>query len=587
MSNASATLLRNLIIAIGLLVQSGGLRAQSITFEDVSEQAGILTDVGVNGIAVADYNNDGWDDIFLGGEESGSILLMNQHNGRFVDVTESSGLAISGTVLNPLWGDINNDGYLDLFVGKLEGDVTCQLFLGSEEGVFEEITEQSGIEVSEEIGSATFGDYNMNGRLDLFVATRGSEDYLFENVHENSSVYFNDVSGRAGVGGEAFAIAMQATWVDYDGDHDVDLFAVHDGNLKSRFYQNNSFLPLIEVSSSAKLQVARSSMGVAWGDYNNDGWPDAYVTNIDQGNLFKNLGNGRFEDVTVESGSGLNGMSWGVVFVDFDNDGDEDLFIGNTFDFDGRRSFLYENSNGTFKNIARDAGVALSTNTFGVATGDFNKDGLMDLVVGDESGENKLLLNTSTVANNWVYLTLEGDTYNKMAVGATINLYAQGERYMRALYAGSSYRSQVSPTLHVGLAEAEAIDSLVIHWGKEATEAYYGLEVNKDYRFVQNKPLQVAVEQFEEEELSEIDIEHYPSPSSSSVTFRVSVPAADRVHIEIYDVIGRKVETLMHHELSAGVHRIFLDSSAYRNGIYFYKLYSNTSIKTGKLIIVH
>ena len=490
-------------------------------------------------------------------------------------------------MLNPLWGDINNDGFLDLFVGKLEGDVTCQLFLGSEEGIFEEVTEQSGIQISDAIGSATFGDYNMDGRLDLFVATRGSEDFLFENVYGTSSGYFNDVSGRAGIGGEAFALPMQATWVDYDGDHDADLFAVHDGNLESRFYQNNSFLPLIEVSSSSQLQVARSSMGVAWGDYNNDGWPDAYVTNIDQGNLFKNLGNGRFEDVTIESGSGLNGMSWGVVFVDFDNDGDEDLFIGNTYDFDGRRSFLYENTNGSFENIARDAGVALSTNTFGVATGDFNKDGRMDLIVGDDNGENKLLLNTSTETNNWVFLTLEGDAYNKMAVGATVYLYAQEERYTRAVYAGSSYRSQISPTLHFGLAEGEVIDSLVIHWGKDNAETYYDLEVNKDYKFVENQPLRVAAEQYERAESAEIIVEHFPNPSSSSVNFKVLLPAAERVYLEIYDAIGRKIETQVYSALSAGLNRMYLDSSAYRNGIYFYKLYSNTSIKTGKLIIVH
>ncbi|MBX2820795.1 MAG: VCBS repeat-containing protein [Rhodothermaceae bacterium] len=588
MASNPPILIRVLVCAaIGWLISANGVQAQSISFEDLSEQAGVLTDEGVHGIAVADYNNDGWDDIYLGTEGSGSTLLLNQKNGVFLNATKSSGLEVAGTVLSPLWGDINNDGYLDLFVGKRDGDVTCQLFLGSPDGVFEEITDQSGIRITDEIGSATFGDYNMDGRIDLFIATRGSEDYLFENVHESSSVYFNDVSERAGVGGEAFALPMQATWVDYDGDHDVDLFAVHDGNLKSRFYQNNSFFPLIEVSSSSKLQVSRSSMGVAWGDYNNDGWPDAYVTNIDQGNLFKNLGNGRFEDVTIESGSGLNGMSWGVVFVDFDNDGDEDLFIGNTYDFDGRRSFLYENKAGAFENIARDAGVALSTNTFGVATGDFNKDGLMDLVVGDDSGGNKLLLNTSAVTNNWVHLTLEGDTYNRMAVGATANLYADGERYTRTVYAGSSYRSQISPTLHVGLGQAEVIDSLVIHWGKDATEAYYELEVNRDYGFVQNKPLRVEVEQSGKEELSEIDVVHYPHPSFSNVTFKVSVPAAERVRIEIYDAIGRKIETLMHHELSAGVHRIVLDSSAYRSGIYFYKLHSNTSIKTGKMIVVH
>lgn len=507
-------------------------------------------------------------------------------DGTFSDVTEESGVDVDGDVFSPLWGDINNDGYLDLFVGKQSGDLTCQLFLGSNEGVFTEITLESGIVVDDAIGSATFGDFNLDGLIDLFVATRDSEDYLFENTYagEMTSTYFTDVSTRAGIGGESFALPMQATWVDYDNDFDPDLFALHDGNLQSRFYQNSSFLPLIEVSASSKLQVARSSMGVAWGDYDNDGWKDVYITNIDQGNLFRNTGNGRFEDVTVQSGTGLNGMSWGVVFVDFDNDGDEDLFIGNTFDFDGRRSFLYENVGGEFVNIARDANADLSTNTFGVSTGDFNKDGLMDLVVGDDSGANKLLINQSDGDNNWLYLTLEGDTYNKMAAGATVNLYAGGSLYTRSVYAGSSYRSQISPTLHFGLEKASVIDSLFVHWGKGSTEIYYDLPVNKDLKIVQNSLLRVGVGDSEPvPATSEVSV--FPNPSVGLATFIITIPETAHVRIELFDVTGRKVDILQYGVLSAGEHRITHSTSTHPAGVYFYRVIQQTLITTGKLVI--
>ena len=561
--------------------------AQSIRFEDSSELAGVQTLAGAYGIAVADYDKDGWDDIYIGTENGQSVLLKNLQNGTFANVTERSGVQVAGTVANPLWGDINSDGYPDLFVGKLSADVSCQLFLGSSEGIFTEVTEFSGIDISDDIGSATFGDYNLDGRIDLFIATRGSEDYLFENIHDGASVYFKDISQRAGVGGESFAVPMQATWVDYDNDFDLDLFALHDGNLQSRFYKNSSFLPLIEVSSSSKLRVARSSMGVAWGDYDNDGWQDVYITNIDQGNLFKNLGNGRFEDVTIESGSGLNGMSWGVVFVDFDNDGDEDLFIGNTFDFDGRHSFLYENDQGTFTNIARDAGVALNTNTFGVATGDFNRDGLMDLIVADDSGDNRLLLNRASQNNHWAQFTLKGDVFNPMAVGATLFVYAGEHMYTRSVYAGSSYRSQVSPTVHVGLADAALIDSLYIHWGPEETEVYYGVDVNKSYEIVQNRPLRVEIDANEHSAVpGRLDVSAFPNPFLSQTTFNILIPLSSRARLDIYDTMGRKVNTVLDKILPPGEHRVSFNAEALSAGMYFYRLTSESSVQTGSLLLV-
>ncbi len=580
-----------ILFVAGLLMTDLPASAQQIRFEDVSEQAGVYTAGGSHGIAVHDYDLDGWEDIFIAASQGRSVLLRNRGDGTFEDVTVDAGVLVTVDAVAPAWGDVNNDGYADLFVGTRGLNPQNKLFLNTGTGAFENISMTSGLALDTSIGSAAFGDYNRDGLLDLFFATRDTLDILYKNTGNPEELF---VADSAPVAGLDFSIAMQAAWQDYDLDGDLDLLAVHDANLNSRFYRQQSGVPLfIESSSFAGLQVSRNSMGVAWGDYNNDGWPDVYVTNIAMGNLFKNNGNGTFTDITTETRTGLNGMSWGVVFADFDNDGDQDLFIGNTYDFDGTRSFLYENRGGAFTNIAGQAGAALATNTYGVATGDFNRDGLPDLVVADEDGKNRLLINRTESVGTWIKLQLVGESVNKMAVGARVQLTFNDSgignlMVQRTVSAGDSYCSQSSNILHAGLGLATRVDTLSVFWPDGTEQHFADLDINKFYVLTQSKPVETGTEASVDRESGALIVLHqnHPNPFKNKTTITFDLDVSQHVLLGIYDVLGRQVQEVKNEVLSAGLHIAPVDLGPEPAGLYFVRLKTKQTQQIRAMLLI-
>jgi ASPIC and UnbV/FG-GAP-like repeat/Secretion system C-terminal sorting domain len=574
--------MRPAYLLIGCLLAST-TSAQSIRFRDASSEAGIHTAGGSHGVAVADYDGDGWEDIYLAASGGHSTLFRNLGGTRFEAVTNVARVEVPGDAVNPLWGDLDNDGDPDLFVGvRSYTGATSRLFANNGDGTFTDITGDSGIDSLAIVGSATLGDYDNDGRLDVFLATRESIDRLYRNISD-ASIRFEDRTGSSNMAGINFSRAMQATWTDFDRDGRLDLLAVHDGDLASRLYrQTGGFPPFTEVTSSAGLAVSRSSMGVAWGDIDNDGWPDAYITNIDQGNLFRNGGDGTFEDVTESTGTGLNGMSWGVVFADFDNDGDQDLFIANTTSFDGRASFLYENREGVFVDVASAAGAAMSTDTFGVAAGDFNNDGRPDLFLADEAGENRLLLNASESAGNWLAIDLEGASTNHMAIGARIRAVAGGVEHHRTVDGGSSYCSQSSATLHVGLGSAGRVDSLQVFWTDGSVQVFSDLPANARYSLAQGGVVNVNAER---EPVATFALSLYPNPVSDQATLTFTLEKPAPVTVELVDILGRRLRAWAPGTLSAGSHRIAIDCAGFPAGLYLIRWRAGDAVDVRTLMV--
>lgn len=551
--------------------------AQTISFVDASEEAGLRT-AGVGyGAAVHDYDRDGWDDIFITTLNGSSRLFRNDGDATFTDVTAEVGLAGIGAYAAALWGDIDNDGLTDLFLGRGAAG-SSRLFRNVGDGVFEDISEASGLDLGAPIATAAFGDVNGDGAIDLFLAVHNGLDLLYRNRAGAGDAVFEDVSRAAGIGGPAHAVPMQATWVDYDRDGDLDLYCVHDGRAESRLYENDESWPFRDVAFASRISTYPDgsvccNMGTAWGDFDGDGWIDAYVTRIGKGGLYRNNRDGTFTDEAEERGAARNGMSWGVVWLDAENDGDLDLFIVSTSGYDGTPTLLYENEDGVFTEIGRDAGASFRVDARGLASGDFNRDGLADLVIVSTDGRHRLLLNESKSTGHWVNVNLHGRNVNAGAIGTRVEVVAAGRRAVRTVSGGDSYASQSSSTLHFGLGEATEIDTLRILWTSDEVQEMTSLAVDRSYTIMEGVFTQSIPPP--EAPLAALTLDAiYPNPARDALHVNFFIADSGPVQIDLHDVVGRRVAILANDNLQRGSHVRVFESATLPSGSYFIRLIS-------------
>ncbi|GIV60179.1 MAG: hypothetical protein KatS3mg043_1268 [Rhodothermaceae bacterium] len=562
-----------------VLLGTGAAGGQAITFTVLSETAGLAPVTGY-GVAVTDYDGDGWEDLLVTTAGGSVKLFRNEGNLTFSDRTVDAGLGPGGRYFVPLWGDVNNDGHPDLFLGRKSEGIN-RLFRNNGDGTFTDVTETAGIAPEADVAAATFGDFDGDGYIDLFLAVDRAPDLLYRNRSDLGDIRFEDVTGRAGVAGPP-SVAMQATWIDYNHDTRPDLFAVHDGNVESRLYVNEGFLPLRNVARETGIADvgAGNSMGIAWGDFDGDGWEDAYVTRIGRGGLYRN-NHGTFEEVAVARGADRNGMSWGVVFADLDNDGDLDLFIVNTSGYDESKSFLYVNENGHFTDRAAAAGAALHLDAYGLATGDFDRDGRLDLVIGAGEGL-RLLHNTTVPAGHHLTVRLEGRTTNRMALGTRIEVVAGGRTHVRTVSGGDSFCSQSSPTLHIGLGPATRVDTLRIFWRSDLVQTETNLNVDAHYTFIEpGEPTGIEPEPLPGP--FRLD-PNYPNPFDTSTVLSFTLPYPLHVTLTVFDLLGRPVATLVDAPRPPGPHRVLFEPGELPGGIYFYRLQAGSFTATRPLV---
>ncbi len=561
-----------------------GAAAQDLAFEDRTEAAGLAGVTGY-GVAVADYDGDGWDDLLVTTATGGVRLFHNEGNLTFTDRTGEAGLPSDGRYFVPLWGDVDNDGFPDLFLGR-KGTGTNRLFHNQGNGTFVDRATPAGLAPEADVAAATFGDYDGDGWIDLFLAVEQTGDLLYHNLTSDGVLRFEDQSGRAGVAGPAYAVPMQATWLDVNHDARPDLFAVHDGAVASRLYLNEGFLPLRDVAHETGLDDvgAGNSMGIAWGDIDHDGWEEVYVTRIGRAGLYRQPGDGVFTDEAVERGVDRNGMAWGTVFADFDNDADLDLYVVNTSGYDGSPAFLYANDGtGHFTELAEAAGVALVADAYGVATADFDRDGRVDLVVGAGNGV-RLYRNTSPSGGHWVALRLEGRTVNRMALGTRVEVVAGGRRLTRTVSGGDSFCSQTSPTLHVGLGSATRIDTLHIYWGAGRVQTLTDLDADRLHTLLE--PITAtATEPLPDDTALQL-LPGHPNPSHGETTLAFTLPAPSDVRLTLHDLLGRTVAVIAEGTYPAGLHRITFGTANLPAGVYLTRLRAGAHLRRGSLILV-
>lgn len=503
--------------------------ATTISFTDVAEGAGVdfhhFREKGElqfgGGAAVGDYNGDGLLDIYVLNSTGANALYRNNGDGTFTDVAGVAGVDDpAGRGSGAAWGDYDNDGDLDLFVTNVG---TSKLFRNGGDGSFTDVTAEAAVgDPSPEYRSqgSTWGDYDQDGFLDLLVVRHFSEhdpstyaSFDFSDVVRPLALYRNNGDGSftnvtallgdvdvypSNVTGAGF----KPSFIDYDNDGDADIYVVNDFGdwlYPNVLWRNDGpngaggwVFADVSAASGAGTPI-NSAMGLAVGDYDNDGDFDFYISNIGDSLFLQNQGDGTFVDTTDETGTNRGtieaaknvaltasslSIGWGTVFADLDNDGLLDLYyVAGYFDVDPMRipkdqpnSVFMNNGDGTFLDVsavsgANDPGIGRE-----VAYADFNKDGLLDLFVvnvgklNGSPGIARLFMNTAENANHWLSIKPIGTTSNRDGMGARIKVTAGGVTQMRQMGASQGLLSHSVVPVHFGLGTATSADVVEIRW---------------------------------------------------------------------------------------------------------------------------
>lgn len=511
-----------------------GLQALNVN-GSLTKKRYILEATG-SGVAILDYDKDGWPDIFIvngtyldkhapaGTAPPTSHLYHNNHDGTFTDVTTRAGLADTGWGQGACVGDYDNDGYDDIYV---TGYGKNRLYHNQGNGTFRQVAENAGVAGSgKEWGTGcAFVDYDRDGKLDLMVsnyvhldlattpAPGQAVDCTWKGVavmcgprglpsapnilyHNLGNGKFEDVSKSSGIQNTPGHYCFSVSTLDYDDDGWPDIFVACDST-PSILYHNNHNGTFTDKAADAGVAFnedgrEQAGMGSTIGDYDGDGRPDIFKTNFsdDTSTLYHNEGDGTFTDVTAPAGIGINTqyLGWGTMFLDVDNDGWPDLLLvnghvypevdsGNLGSAYREPRVLYHNlANGKFQDLSKTSGPAITVpeSSRGLAIADLWNDGRLEAVVNNISARPMLLVNVAPNQNHWLGVQLRGTQSNRDGIGAKVTVIAESRRWTAEVRSGSSYDSSNDLRLHFGLGQESKVNSIQVRWPSGRKESFAG-----------------------------------------------------------------------------------------------------------------
>ncbi len=597
------------------------------TFNEVAASAGIdhtydpMNAMG-GGAVFFDYDNDGWDDLYLTSGHGPDHLYRNNQDGTFTNLTSSAGLTITGDyyTIAAIAGDIDNDDDQDLFVTTWGENLVALdrnlLFINNGDGTFTEQGVSYGLTEESFSMGATFLDYDRDGFLDIYVVnyvdkpvnlTDENDNIIgFDHICHPNLFYknngdgsFTEMAATLGVDNAGCALAIMAT--DYDLDDDMDLYVANDfgewvtpNAMLENQYPSDSFT---DVSVATGTDIGIYGMGIGSADMDKDGDFDYYITNLGRNVLIEDNGSHVFSDVTtaagVENTFGLDApgtffaTGWGAAFADINNDTWPDLFVANgkvpAADFianatDDPNKLYLNNGDNTFADISTSSGVDNSDVGRGMAYSDYDKDGDIDIlvVVQEGLGAAKTLLyqnslnTTSRATNHWVQFDLQGTKGNKDALGAKVKVHTGGEVLIQEVQGGGSHCGQNTKIIHFGLGSNTVIDKVEVQWLGTGTQDFGPVGIDGRYELVEGQTLANP-------QVSETVFQLYPNPVSDGTLYFSNLTDFNKV--DVFNLLGKKVMT---NKLNS---QTSLDVSVLSSGMYFLKFSSPKEEKTFKVLI--
>ncbi|MCF8463560.1 MAG: FG-GAP-like repeat-containing protein [Flavobacteriales bacterium] len=572
--------MRNSLIVSLLLLQGFSSFAQPVLTE-VSESIGlshhaVMCDFQMpaqGGAAWFDYDNDGWYDLYLTGGSVPDALFRNNGDGTFTDRTADAGIGVIANVFTDgvTTGDVNRDGWDDILVTtfKTAGNY---LFLNNGDGTFAVQLNWAGAVDSANSFSATFGDLNMDGWLDLYicnwsrymqvtvnggnVSVDSEANYYYQN---NGDGTFTERAEDLGLD-DPLGCGLGVMITDFDNDFDPDLFVANDfgqfyGNSPNRLYRNDSPLEsFVEVSNDFGLDSEINGMGVAKTDVNFDGVFDYYTTNIRNDKFMVSSVSG-YEDELVDRGMKNDSVwlqnltvrhwnvGWGAGFLDIDNDMDEDLMVANgslRYDYpwpalDSNRLFLND-GNGDFVDVSFETGIADTYVSRALAYCDYDLDGDLDVFVGITDSINgtshSFLFRNDSPPKNWLQVKAVGVENNTNGIGAKVVVYINGQSQMREIGGQSSFNSQHWHVAHFGLGNNLLVDSLQVIWYGGGIDRYYHLNANQFMEVTEEQGLITGIGR-----ANELEFQVHPNP----FTHEINLTGSPVEKLELYDSKGSLV----------------------------------------------
>ncbi len=493
-----------------------------------------------SGAAFFDYDADGDADLYLvngaplpgyvSQETPTNCLYRNNGDGTFTDVTEEAGVGDTGYGHGCAVGDYNNDGALDLYVANYG---TNRLYRNSGDGTFTEVAELAGVTEPRWSTSCAFADYDRDGDLDLYVVNyivfdidenpwcglkeKGIRAYCEPNnftaqsdtlYRNNGDGTFTDVTENTGIYNPT-GKGLGVVWGDYDNDGALDIYVANDST-ENLFYRNRGDGTFEEIGFMIGVAlnengVAENGMGTAFGDWDNDGWFDLTVTNYaaQTNTFYHNDGDGFFTDATSTTKTAQRTfpyLGWATAFMDYNNDGTQDIFVANGHLHEnlaelgqegtyGQRNLMFRNErDGTFTEVSESLGpgMQLAESSRGATFADYDSDGDMDIVVTNANTAPRLLRNEGGNKNNWLQVRLTAKTGSTAAIGARVEITTGPLTQTQAIRSGDGYLSQRDFTLHFGIGTYSVVDDVTVRWQSGKTQQVQGISANRVLSLMEN-----------------------------------------------------------------------------------------------------